>query len=60
MATAPMALSVYKRFQTFPCIIQNNPLFFSRKPDPKVNTHTKVITMYLDSPEVRHGCCLSV
>ncbi|XP_074484176.1 uncharacterized protein LOC141763615 isoform X1 [Sebastes fasciatus] len=51
MATAAMALSVYKRFQTFPCIIQNNPLFFSRKPDPKANTQTKVITAYLDSPE---------
>ncbi|TKS69402.1 Zinc finger protein 638 [Collichthys lucidus] len=41
MATAAMALSVYKRFQTFPCIIQNNPLFFSRKPDPKANTQTR-------------------
>ncbi|XP_071360149.1 zinc finger protein 638-like isoform X2 [Trachinotus anak] len=51
MATAAMALSVYKRFQTFPCIIQNNPLFFSRKPDPKASTQTKVITAYLDSPE---------
>ncbi|GAA6228710.1 zinc finger protein 638-like [Lates japonicus] len=51
MATAAMALSVYKRFQTFPCIIQNNPLFFSRKPDPKVSTQTKVITAYLDSSE---------
>lgn len=52
MATAAMALSVYKRFQMFPCIIQNNPLFFSRKPDPKVSTQTKVITAYLDSSEV--------
>lgn len=52
MATAAMALSVYKRFQAFPCIIQNNPLFFSRKPDPKANTQTKVITAYLDSNEV--------
>ncbi|XP_036927949.1 zinc finger protein 638-like [Acanthopagrus latus] len=51
MATAAMALSVYKRFQAFPCIIQNNPLFFSRKPDPKANTQTKVITAYLDSSE---------
>ncbi|XP_070778079.1 zinc finger protein 638-like [Enoplosus armatus] len=51
MATAAMALSVYKRFQTFPCIIQNNPLFFSRKPDPKANTQTKVITAYLESSE---------
>ncbi|XP_070710695.1 zinc finger protein 638-like [Pempheris klunzingeri] len=51
MATAAMALSVYKRFQTFPCIIQNNPLFFSRRPDPKANIPTKAITAYLDSPE---------
>ncbi|XP_068582772.1 zinc finger protein 638-like isoform X1 [Cebidichthys violaceus] len=51
MATAAMALSVYKRFQTFPCIIHNNPLFFSRKPDPKANIQTKVITAYLDSSE---------
>ncbi|KAF3687092.1 Zinc finger protein 638 [Channa argus] len=51
MATATMALSVYKRFQTFPCIIQNSPLFFSRKPDPKASTQTKVITAYLDAPE---------
>ncbi|XP_034749834.1 zinc finger protein 638-like [Etheostoma cragini] len=50
MATAAMALSVYKRFQMFPCIIQNNPLFFSRKPDPKANTQIKVTT-YPDSPE---------
>uniref|UniRef100_UPI0037E98A03 zinc finger protein 638-like n=1 Tax=Semicossyphus pulcher TaxID=241346 RepID=UPI0037E98A03 len=51
MATAAMALSVFKRFQTFPCIIQNNPLFFSRKPDPRANTQTKVIAAYLDSSE---------
>lgn len=51
MATAAMALSVYKRFQTFPCIIQNNPLFFSRKPDPKSSSQTKVIAAYLDSSE---------
>ncbi|XP_042340617.1 zinc finger protein 638-like [Plectropomus leopardus] len=51
MATAAMSLSVYKRFQMFPCIIQNNPLFFSRKADPKISTQTKVITAYLDSPE---------
>ncbi|XP_068448297.1 zinc finger protein 638-like isoform X2 [Clinocottus analis] len=51
MATAAMALSVYKRFQTFPCIIQNNPLFFSRKPDPKANIRTKVISTFLDSSE---------
>ncbi|KAK2815487.1 hypothetical protein Q5P01_025954 [Channa striata] len=49
MATATMALSVYKRFQTFPCIIQNNPLFFSRKPDPKASPQTKVIAAYLDA-----------
>lgn len=52
MATAAMALSVYKRFQKFPCIIHNNPLFFSRKPDPKVNTQTKVVPASLDSAEV--------
>lgn len=52
MATAAMALSVYKRFQAFPCIIQNNPLFFSRKPDPKASTQTKAITAPHDSPEV--------
>ncbi|XP_029353687.1 zinc finger protein 638-like isoform X2 [Echeneis naucrates] len=51
MATAAMALSVYKRFQTFPCIIHNNPLFFSRKPDPKADKLTKVITAYLSSSE---------
>nr|XP_040043536.1 zinc finger protein 638-like isoform X2 [Gasterosteus aculeatus aculeatus] len=51
MATAAMALSVYKRFQKFPCIIHNNPLFFSRKPDPKVNTQTKVVPASLDSAE---------
>lgn len=52
MATAAMALSVYKRFQKFPCIIQNNPLFFSRRPDPKANTQAKVISAYLDISEV--------
>ncbi|CAN9510699.1 unnamed protein product [Ophioblennius macclurei] len=52
MATAAMALSVYKRFRMFPCIIHRNPLFFSRKPDPKANTHTEVITTYQELPEV--------
>ncbi|KAM7418332.1 hypothetical protein PAMA_015789 [Pampus argenteus] len=51
MATAAMALSVHKRFQKFPCIIHNNPLFFSRKRDPTANTQTKVLTTYSDSPE---------
>ncbi|CAK6971659.1 uncharacterized protein LOC128366986 [Scomber scombrus] len=52
MATSAMALSVHKRFQKFPCIIQNNPLFFSRKRDPPAaNTQTKVLTAFLDSPE---------
>ncbi|XP_041640582.1 zinc finger protein 638-like [Cheilinus undulatus] len=51
MATAAMALSVYKRFQTFPCIIHRNPLFFSRKADPRMNTQTKIISAYLDSTE---------
>ncbi|XP_029912492.1 zinc finger protein 638-like [Myripristis murdjan] len=49
MATAAVALSVYKRFQKFPCIIQNNPLYFSRKADPKLNTQNKIIVAYLDS-----------
>lgn len=44
MATAAMALSVYKRFQAFPCIIQNNPLRFSRKADPKIGTQSKIIS----------------
>ncbi|KAM9817827.1 uncharacterized protein ACBT44_008309 [Syngnathus typhle] len=44
METGAMALSVYKRFQRFPCIVQNNPLFFSRKPDPKTNTQTQVFS----------------
>ncbi|KAJ8000846.1 hypothetical protein DPEC_G00184630 [Dallia pectoralis] len=34
MDTADMAQKVFKRFQTYPCIIQNNPLSFSWKPDP--------------------------
>ncbi|XP_035772431.1 uncharacterized protein LOC102790544 [Neolamprologus brichardi] len=51
MATAAMALSVYKRFQAFPCIIQNNPLFFSRKPDPKASTQTKAIAAPHDASE---------
>ncbi|XP_061536146.1 zinc finger protein 638-like isoform X2 [Phycodurus eques] len=51
MATGAMALSVYKRFQRFPCIIQNNPLFFSRKPDPKANTQTEVLPSNLHSSE---------
>ncbi|XP_077426807.1 uncharacterized protein LOC144055055 isoform X2 [Vanacampus margaritifer] len=51
MATEAMALSVYKHFQRFPCIIQNNPLFFSRKPDPKASTQTQVISPNLHLPE---------
>ncbi|KAM4612055.1 uncharacterized protein ACJ7VT_012653 [Polymixia lowei] len=51
MATAAVALAVYKRFQKFPCIIQNNPLFFSRRADPKPNTQSKVIPAYLDLPK---------
>ncbi|KAM9315208.1 uncharacterized protein KZ484_024899 isoform 2-T2 [Pholidichthys leucotaenia] len=47
MATSAIALSVYKRFQTFPCIIQSNPLFFSRKADPKISSQPKTI----NSPE---------
>ncbi|KAL2097662.1 hypothetical protein ACEWY4_006869 [Coilia grayii] len=33
METAAIAQVVYKRFQKFPCIVQNNPLSFSMKPD---------------------------
>lgn len=33
METAAVAQTVYKRFQKFPCIVQNNPLSFSMKPD---------------------------
>nr|XP_057944397.1 zinc finger protein 638-like [Doryrhamphus excisus]XP_057944405.1 zinc finger protein 638-like [Doryrhamphus excisus] len=51
MATAAMAMSVYKRFQRFPCIIQENPLLFSRKPDPKVSTQTQVCSPNLHSTE---------
>ncbi|XP_077462128.1 uncharacterized protein LOC144077901 [Stigmatopora argus] len=43
MSTAAVALSVYKRFQKFPCILQNNPLFFSRKPDSKANIRRPTI-----------------
>ncbi|XP_061581732.1 uncharacterized protein LOC133447198 isoform X2 [Cololabis saira] len=53
MATPPMAFSVFKRFQTFPCIINHNPLFFCRKPDPKFRLQTKVIAACCDSPEVK-------
>lgn len=42
MATAAMALSVFKRFRAFPCIIQNNPLVFSRKADLKTSPQSKV------------------
>lgn len=52
MATAAMALSVYKRFQAFPCIVQNNPLLFSRKADPKVGTQGKVTSAPQQSSEV--------
>ncbi|XP_061686282.1 zinc finger protein 638-like isoform X2 [Syngnathoides biaculeatus] len=45
MATGAMALAVYKRFQRFPCIIQNNPLFFSRKPDPKAQAQVLPSTL---------------
>ncbi|KAM8879355.1 uncharacterized protein AB9W97_014755 isoform 2-T3 [Spinachia spinachia] len=55
MATAAMALSVYKRFQKFPCIIHNNPLFFSRKPDSKDAIQTKVIPASLDRARGTHA-----
>ncbi|XP_061844367.1 uncharacterized protein [Nerophis lumbriciformis] len=51
MTTAPMALSVYKRFQRFPCVIQSNPLLFSRKPDPKASTQTQIGSPNLHSPK---------
>uniref|UniRef100_A0A4W5NH01 Matrin-type domain-containing protein n=1 Tax=Hucho hucho TaxID=62062 RepID=A0A4W5NH01_9TELE len=37
MGTADMAKSVFNRFQKFPCIVQNNKLVFSWKPDPKID-----------------------
>ncbi|XP_061889484.1 zinc finger protein 638-like [Entelurus aequoreus] len=51
MTTAPMALSVYKRFQRFPCVIQSNHLLFSRKPDPKASTRTQICSPNLHSPK---------
>lgn len=53
MATAAMALSVYKRFQAFPCIIQNNLLIFTRKADPKI-TQSKTVSAPQQPPEVSH------
>lgn len=52
MATVPMSVSVYRRFLMFPCMIQSNPLFFSRKPDPKTNTQAKVFSVCHDPAEV--------
>ncbi|XP_034045284.1 zinc finger protein 638-like isoform X2 [Thalassophryne amazonica] len=49
MANGAMALSVYNRFQKFPCMIENNPLCFSHKPDPKATVQSKVIASFLDS-----------
>ncbi|XP_062333552.1 uncharacterized protein LOC134033424 [Osmerus eperlanus] len=37
MTTSAVALAVCKRFQKYPCIIQNNPLTFSRRADPRKN-----------------------
>ncbi|KAK6324612.1 hypothetical protein J4Q44_G00039540 [Coregonus suidteri] len=37
MGTAEMAQSVFNRFQKFPCIVQNNKLAFSWKPDPETD-----------------------
>ncbi|XP_023810662.1 zinc finger protein 638 isoform X2 [Oryzias latipes] len=51
MATVPMSVSVYRRFLMFPCMIQSNPLFFSRKPDPKTNTQAKVFSVCHDPAE---------
>ncbi|XP_043969386.1 uncharacterized protein LOC122829136 isoform X1 [Gambusia affinis] len=51
MATTAMALSVYKRFLMFPCIIQNNPLIFYRKADPKAQPPTKIIPACCETAE---------
>ncbi|XP_056136285.1 zinc finger protein 638-like [Lampris incognitus] len=51
METAALALAVHKRFQKFPCIVQNSPLTFTRKADPKPTTQGKVIAAYVDSPK---------
>uniref|UniRef100_A0A096M9Z7 Zinc finger protein 638-like n=2 Tax=Poecilia formosa TaxID=48698 RepID=A0A096M9Z7_POEFO len=51
MATTAMALSVYKRFLMFPCIIQNNPLVFYRKADPKAQPPTKIIPACCETAE---------
>ncbi|XP_055078797.1 zinc finger protein 638 isoform X1 [Periophthalmus magnuspinnatus] len=47
MATAPLATAVYRHYLKFPCMIQNSPLVFSRKPDPK--TPVKVIPAFLET-----------
>lgn len=51
MATTTMALSVYKRFLMFPCVIQNNRLIFYRKPDPRAHSQTKIIPAYCEASE---------
>ncbi|XP_029951020.1 zinc finger protein 638-like [Salarias fasciatus] len=51
MATAATALSVYKRFRSFPCIIHRNPLSFSRKPDPKPTKQPKVAAASQQPPQ---------
>ncbi|XP_055014104.1 zinc finger protein 638 isoform X4 [Boleophthalmus pectinirostris] len=47
MATGPLATAVFRHYLKFPCMIQNNPLVFSRKPDTK--TPHKVIPAFLDT-----------
>ncbi|XP_029293106.1 LOW QUALITY PROTEIN: zinc finger protein 638-like [Cottoperca gobio] len=51
MATSAMALSVHKRFRTFPCVIQNNPLLFSRNPEIKPKNQLKFFTSHYDSSQ---------
>lgn len=49
MAASSIALAVHKRFQKYPCIIQNNSLAFSRQADPKSSTNSKVLPASLES-----------
>ncbi|XP_053713683.1 zinc finger protein 638-like isoform X2 [Synchiropus splendidus] len=41
MASVKMAVSVFVRFKNFPCILQNNPLSFTRCLEPKIITDPK-------------------
>jgi len=53
MVSRAVALFVLRRFQKFPCIVQNNPLCFSRKPDPSQAAQSKASTAYLHEAKVR-------